>query len=125
MKKKVIITIVIILILMIGVIIGCTYFNKNNKRTDNFIINENGVKYANNIIVIFLNSDVNESTCNQIAKEINGNIISFNSISVRVQLNDRKFTSYDEILQYCQQVENQYEEVKYVMPEMIETTTVN
>lgn len=125
MKKKVIITIVIILILMIGVIIGCTYFNKNNKKTDNFIINENGVKYANNIIVIFLNSDVNESTFNQIAKEINGNIISFNSISVRVQLNDRKFTSYDEILQYCQQVENQYEEVKYVMTEMIETTTVN
>lgn len=43
MKKKVIITIVIVLILMIGVIIGCTYFNK---MTDNFIINENGVKYA-------------------------------------------------------------------------------
>ena len=56
---------------------------------------------------------------------IDGNIISFNSISVRVQLNDRKFTSYDEILHYCQQVKNQYEEVKYVMPEMIETTTVN
>lgn len=122
MKKKVIITIVIVLILMIGVIIGCTYFNK---MTDNFIINENGVKYANNIIVIFFNSDVNEATCNQIVKEINGNIISLNSISVRLQLNDRKITSYDEILQYCQQIKNQYEEVKYAMPEMIETKSVN
>ena len=33
--------------------------------------------------------------------------------------------SYDEILQYCQQIKNQYEEVKYAMPEMITETTVN
>lgn len=125
MKKKVIITIMMVLILLLGVIVGCIYFNKNNKRTDNIIINENGVKYSNNIIVMFLNSDVNKSTCEQIAKEIDGNIISFDSISVRVQLNGIKFTSYDEILQYCQQLKEQYEEVKLAMPEMIDTTTVN
>lgn len=122
MKKKVIITIMMVLILILGVIVGCRYFNK---RTDNTIINENGVKYSNNIIVMFLNSDVSKSTCEQIAKEMDGNIISFNSISVRVQLNDIKFASYDEILQYCQQISSQYEEVKYSMPEMIDTTTVN
>lgn len=61
----------------------------------------------------------------QLVKKINGNIISSNSISIQIKLNDIKFTSYDEILQYCQQLKEQHEEVKYAMPEMMDTTTVN
>lgn len=124
MSKKLIIIIITILILIIGVIVGYTYLNPKNN-TDDIIIDENGVEYSSNTIVVFFYSNVSKLTCEQIVKEIDGNAISFSSISVQIKLNNRKFNSYDEILQYCQQIKNQYEEVKYAMPVMITETTVN
>lgn len=123
MKDK-IIRIILILILIIGVIVGYTYLNQNNNTYD-IIIDKNGVKYSNNTIVVFFNSNVSKSTCEQIVKEIDGNAISYSTISTQVRLNNRKFNSYDEILQYCQQIKNQYEEIKYAMPEILTETTLN
>ena len=73
---------------------------------------DNGIRYVNNEVLLLFNSNVEEARCKEIINEINGKIMS--SIGVvkeyDVQIN-QKFTTYSSIKEYCQKLEETYEEI--------------
>lgn len=89
-------------------------FGNLNLNNDN-ITEDAGVKFINNEVLIMFNDNVKESRCEEIIKEINGSIISSRSIydEYEVQV-DYKFTTYSSIEQYCEMLEEKYDEIDMV-----------
>lgn len=90
--------------------------------TDNSgkIIDDNGMRFINNEVIIFFNENVDESRCEEIIKEINGKIK--NSLgfikNYEVQLN-YKFSTYESIKKYCKTLEELYDEISSVNANLI------
>ena len=90
------------------------------------IIDDNGMRFIDNEVTIFFNENVDESRCEEIIKEINGNIK--NSLgfikNYDVQLN-YKFSTYESIEKYCKTLEELYDEIFCVNANLIIETIPN
>ena len=96
------------------------YDFKNSNYNDENITNDNGMKFINNEVVIMFNSNVRESRCEEIINEINGKIISsLGSIKQYEVQTNYKFTTYSSIEQYCEMLQEQYDEITAVSANMI------
>ena len=86
-------------------------FGSSNYNDEN-ITNDSGMRFINNEVLIMFNDNVKESRCEEIIKEINGKIVYSTGLikSYEVQVN-YKFTTYSAIEQYCEMLEEQYDEI--------------
>ena len=84
------------------------------------------MRFINNEVLITFNSNVKESRCKEIINEINGNIISsLGSIKqYEVQVN-YKFTTYSAIEQFCEMLQEKYDEIMYVSANMLYEMNLN
>ena len=103
-----------------------TYTIENFNYSDENITNDNGMRFINNEVLITFNSNVKESRCKEIINEINGNIISsLGSIKqYEVQVN-YKFTTYSAIEQFCEMLQEKYDEIMYVSANMLYEMNLN
>lgn len=110
--------------------IGLHEFNTGNnenllKNNDN-ITEDAGVEFINNEVLIMFNDNVKESRCEEIIKEINGSIISsVRSIDEYEVQVDYKFTTYSSIEQYCEMLEEKYDEIEMVSVNCLFTIDLN
>lgn len=106
---------------------SATDYNYGNfNYSDENITNDNGMRFINNEVLITFNSNVKESRCKEIINEINGNIISsLGSIKqYEVQVN-YKFTTYSAIEQFCEMLQEKYDEIMYVSANMLYEMNLN
>lgn len=91
------------------------YDFENPNMNDDNITNDGGRRFINNEVLIMFNNNVKESRCEEIIDEINGKIISSIGIikEYEVQVN-YKFSTYDSIKQYCEMLEEKYDEITNV-----------
>lgn len=93
---------------------------------DENITNDNGMRFINNEVLITFNNNVKESRCEEIINEINGKIISSIGITkvYEVQTNN-KFTTYSAIEQYCEMLQEQYDEIMHVSANLLFETVAD
>lgn len=96
------------------------YDFENPNINDNNITNDGGMRFINNEVLIMFNNNVKESRCEEIIDEINGKIISSMGIikEYEVQVNYR-FSTYESIKQYCEMLEQKYDEITNVSANML------
>ena len=128
-KMKVIKGIIIVLFLITIVLtIAIIYLiNKSEKNNENFNYNDENITrdydsgrvFINNEVLIFFNSNVEESSCEEIIYEISGkNIAPIVEKFYIVEVN-YKFTTYSEIEEYGEMLKEQYDEIESVYANMI------
>lgn len=107
-KTKIVITVIIALIIILAVVMAINYYKKINSN----ITEDDGIEFINNKVIIFFNNDVEAERCREIIEEIGGEVSYVEELinCYEVTVN-KKFFSYDELKQYCEELEKNYKEI--------------
>ncbi len=91
---------------------------KSNYNSD--IVEDGGIKFYNNQVLINFYNNVKESRCEEIIKEINGKTFWSSGIikSYHIQVN-KIFTTHSSITEYCKLLEEKYREIQNISPNYV------
>lgn len=139
-SDKIVLGIMLVVIVFLSCILGYLLITKKSSITDKpvlekensiaeYVLDENGNRFSNKEIMIQFDESVDYERGKELINEIDGeNIARASWISYigacEVEFKER-FKTYDDIVNYCDKINKDYEEIKIAFPSRMEEITID